>query len=504
MYKILSTEQIRQADAYTIANEPIASIDLMERAAMAVFQRMLPKLSPNQKLMVFAGKGNNGGDGLVLARLFHQQGIEVEVFILNTTGKGSPDFEINLQRIQTIGCRLNYLTDESHFPLIHQNDLLIDALFGSGLNRPIGGLAESLLQHMNDSQAVIVAVDMPSGLFADRIIDPKDTVIRADYTYTFQWPKLSLLFRESEYFAGNWEVVPIGLHPEFERQVQVVHHFIEPVDIRRILLGRSKFSHKGSFGHALLLAGSSTKSGAAILAAQACLRSGAGLLHTHLSQKVVLPMQCSLPEAMISRDTHTDFITVLPDLSTYHAIAIGPGIGQEEQTAKVLKLLIQQTHLPLVLDADALNMLAANKTWLSFLPKNSILTPHPGEFERLAGSWSDSIERTEMQREFSIRYQVFVVLKGAYTCISSPDGKCWFNPTGNPGMATAGSGDVLTGIVLGLLARGYTPQQACWISVFVHGMAGDLAIERQGMESLIASDIIDELSHAFRRLYTDT
>lgn len=501
MIKILSVDQIRQADAYTISNEPIHSIDLMERAATAIFKRILPGLTPETSIQVFAGMGNNGGDGLVIARLLRQQNIQVEVFILKTGEQGSPDFEKNLERLSAADCPYKALISESDIPVIPSTTIVIDALFGSGLNKPILGFAGQLIDHINNSGAIVIAIDMPSGLYADKVSeDKKGSIIKADYTYTFQWPKLSMLFPENEFYFGHWEVVPIGLHPDFESETPVSTYLLEQSDIKRMLRTRKRFAHKGSFGHALLIAGSATKSGAAILSAKACIRSGVGLLHTHLPQKALLPMQCSVPEAMLSIDPHPDYFSLLPDIQKFSAVGIGPGIGTAEETSNAMKLLIQQATQPLVIDADGLNILSEHKTWLAFLPKNSILTPHPGEFERLAGKWGNSFEKLDIQRQMAIRFHIIVILKGAFTSIAFPDGSICFNPTGNAGMATAGSGDVLTGIILGLLASGYKPQQAAMIAVYLHGLAGDLAANQLSEESLIATDIIQELGRAFQTI----
>lgn len=502
MIKILTVEQIREADAYTIENEPIASIDLMERAATAIFQRMLPKLKEGQHINIFSGMGNNGGDGLVLARLFHLQAYHVKTYVLKTTAKGSTDFEVNLERLKNKTNEIYEIKSLNDFPDIQADTIIIDALFGSGLNRECTDLAADLIQHINYSQAVTISIDIPSGLFADHPLPSKNTaVIQADYTYTFQWPKLALLLPENEFYVGQWEIVPIGLHPEYEQSAKVHHYLTELADIRGLLKGRNRFSHKGNYGHALLIAGSHDKPGAAILAAQACLRSGAGLLHVHLPKKAVLPMQCNFPEAMISIDEDEDYFSTIPKLQAYNGIAVGPGLGTEQSTANALKLLIQEAVVPLILDADALNILSENKTWLAFLPKNSILSPHPGEFARIVGSWSNSFEKLQLQASLSLKHQIYIILKGAFTSISAPDGTIWFNPTGNPGMASAGSGDVLSGILLGLVSRGYQPLEACLIAVYIHGLAGDKAAKEIGLESMIASDIIAKLPNAFSNCY---
>lgn len=500
--KILTAAQIRLADQFTIEHEPIASIDLMERAAIALFGWMRQRLNPDSKVMVFAGMGNNGGDGLAFARLLAEQAYDVRVYLVRYADKMRQDCAENLTRLrQYTSIEVFDIRSENDFPEIPQDGVVVDAVFGSGLNKAVSGFTADLIQWINESNPLIVAVDIPSGLFADQPLqNEKDQVIKADYTLTFQLPKLAFMLPENDLFVGRWEILHIGLHPIFLQEVASDFQIAEPGSLRALLHNRPKFSHKGSFGHALLIAGSADKTGAAILSARACLRAGAGLLHTHLPGASVVAMQTAFPEAMISRDESEDCFSHLPDLSAYQAIAAGPGMGTHAQTASALKLLIQECRVPLVLDADALNLLADNKTWLSFLPPNTILTPHPKEFSRLAGSFSNGFERLEMQRQMAKKHNIIVVVKGAHTAVCLPDGKCYFNATGNPGMATAGSGDVLTGIILGLLSQGYSPAKATLLGVYLHGLAGDLAAEKTGMESLIASDIIAQLGHAFTHL----
>lgn len=500
--KILSVEQIRLADAFTVEHEPILSVDLMERAANKLFEWIRKRLQPQSEVLIFAGTGNNGGDGLVLARLLIENGFQVTTCLIHYAEKLSPDCETNFQRLQNIeGAKPIDVWHEADMPAITEEVIIVDALFGSGLNRPVSGIAKTAIDLINSGQNVVISIDIPSGLYADKAIDPKlDTVVEADYTLSFQFPKLSFLWPENDRFVGRWEILDIGLDSRYIGEVLTPFSMLEKPTVSSFLRKRSKFSHKGTYGHALIIAGSAAKTGAAILAAKACLISGAGLLHVHLPESAQIPMQSAFPEAMISRDANEDHFSQLPDLSPFTVIAAGPGMGTAEETVKAMKLLIQQATTPLMLDADALNILAENKTWLAFLPKNSILTPHPGEFERLVGSWTNSFERLELQRQLSLKFGVIVVLKGANSCISFADGHCVFNTTGNPGMATAGSGDVLTGMITGLLAQHYSPAKAAMLGVYLHGLAGDMAAGKLGMESVIASDIIHCIPDAFKSL----
>jgi|AntAceMinimDraft_17_1070374.scaffolds.fasta_scaffold27586_1 NAD(P)H-hydrate epimerase len=497
--KILSIEQIRQLDAYTIQNEPVKSIDLMERSATNCFNWLIKYVDKGQKIIIYCGLGNNAGDGLVIARLLIQKGYNVEVCIIRYSDKYSDDFKINYKRLSYISKNKIYnIKENDKFPEINKNDIVIDTIFGSGLTRPVKGFISDVIEHINDSKAKVISLDIPSGLFGD--INSNDlckSIIKADYTLTIQFPKYSLLFPENNKYVGSWHVIPIGLHPKFIESVEVKNYLLESDDIKKFYKKRNKYSHKGNFGHSLLISGSYGKMGAAVLSSRACLRAGAGLLTTHIPKCGYEIMQVAVPEAMISIDSVHKIITDNLDFSVYKAVAVGPGIGKDKLTQNSLKTLIQNFSSPIVFDADAINIIADNKEWLSFIPSGSIFTPHPKEFERLAGKSDNNFHRNEIQRKFAKKYNLYIVLKGANTSIACPDGTCYFNTTGNPGMATAGSGDVLTGIILGLLSQSYNPKEACLLGVYIHGLAGDIAAKNNGFESLIANDIINNLGKAF-------
>ncbi|MBN2637827.1 MAG: NAD(P)H-hydrate dehydratase [Bacteroidales bacterium] len=500
--KILPVEEIRAADAYTIQNEPIADIDLMERAARKLFGWMMKRVDNTHRIVIFAGLGNNGGDGLALARLLHNAEYNVAVYVLRYSEKTSDSFEENYNRLNEIAAESVFdLNNTDRFPNIDRNDVLVDAIFGSGLTRPVSGFTETIIENINMTKAVKIAIDIPSGLYTDTSSnESKSTILKADYTLTFQFPKYAFLIPENDQFVGKWEILDIELHPDFIQQVKVQNHFILNEDVAGWIKKRPKFSHKGTYGHALLIAGSYGKVGAAILAAHACLRSGVGLLHVHIPKVAYPIMQTALPEAMISIDRYDHYFSEVPNIEAYNAIGIGPGLGMENQSQMAFKLLIQQYRQPMVIDADALNILSENKTWLSFLAPDSILTPHPKEFERLAGQWKNDFEKIEKLRAFCQKFGIIVVLKGANTATCLRDGTCYFNSTGNPGMATAGSGDVLTGIITGLLAQHYAPAHAAILGTYLHGKAGDLAAKKQGENALIAGDIIKYLGKAFQKL----
>jgi ADP-dependent NAD(P)H-hydrate dehydratase / NAD(P)H-hydrate epimerase len=494
MLKILSSAQIKALDEYTIQHEPIASIDLMERACSAFTAWFTSKFGPDKKVGIVCGTGNNGGDGLGIARLLNNQGYNIKIWIVKGSMPESPDFKLNLERIRGKLSMFEISTQDDQ-GLFSDRNILIDAILGSGLSRPAEGIYAQVIRCINNTQAIRVAVDVPSGLMADKLSSGE--IVSADNTLTFQSPKLSFLLPQSGQYIGELYVVDIGLDKKFIADSDSKHFLLEQSDIHKLLKPRAKFSHKGTFGHALLMAGSYGKIGAAVLGTRSALRSGAGLITVHIPQSGYQIMQTSVPEAMVSVDADERILTTLPDVASYSAIGIGPGIGQDKKTISVLSKLLETGKL-LVLDADAVNIIGANRELIHLIPKNSILTPHPKEFERLVGSWKNDFEKLEKQVEFSVKTGAVVVLKGAHSSISSPDGKIYFNNTGNPGMATGGSGDVLTGVITGLLTQGYLGLDSAIIGCWVHGMAGDLAAARFGQISMSASDIADYLADAFR------
>ncbi len=500
--KILTTELIREADSYTIANEPIKSIDLMERAATRLFEWIMENY-PNNKFAIFVGPGNNGGDGLALARLLANNKNEVRVFEVNFTDKRSEDFIINYNRLKITGVKIEKISTEDDFPKLSDSEIVIDAIFGSGLSRPAKGLAAGIIQKINNGINPIVSIDVPSGLFAeDNSENCEYNIILADHTLTFQFPKLSFLFPENEIFVGNWYVLDIGLHPDFIKTVDSPYQLTELENIKPYIIPRTPFAHKGDFGHALLIAGSYGKMGACILAARAILRSGVGLLTVHVPSKGYGIIQTAVPEAMVSIDNDAKIFTNLPRLNNFNAIGIGPGLGVHKTSHNAfLKLL--KTNLPLVIDADGLNLIAKNPEWIKLIPPDSILTPHPKEFDRLVGESFNSYERLQKQIKLAKEIKSVVIVKGHFTAIALPDGKVYFNTTGNPGMATGGSGDVLTGIILSLSAQGFLPEEAALTGVFIHGLAADMAVETVSQTALTASDIIDYLPEVFKMMEDD-
>lgn len=497
--KIFTTKQIAELDRYTIENEPIADIDLMERASLQIVNWLLTNISNERRLVYFAGPGNNGGDALAIARLMAEHDYSVSVYLLDFGRDLSGSPAINWQRlIDQEKVALLHIKREDDFPELYETDVVLDGLFGSGLTRELRGLPASLVQYINLSKSQIIAIDIPSGLMGeDNSANTLENIIQAEITLTFQFPKLSFLFPENEKYVGKWEVLPIGLHPDGIAKTPTNHFFLEKDSMRKIVPKRSCFEHKGTVGHALLIAGSYGKMGAAVLASRACLRSGVGLLTTHIPRLGYGIIQTAVPEAMASIDQSDLMFTEFPDICNFSAVGIGPGLGMKLNSKRALQQLVKKCNIPFVIDADALNILAENKTWLKELPPNSILTPHPGEFKRIAGETSNSFERIEVLQDFAKEYNVIVILKGAFTAIAMPNGSVHFNTTGNSGMATAGSGDVLTGILLGLLAQGIPTEEAAMLGVYLHGLAGDIVAKEKSEYSLIAGDIIESLGKAF-------
>jgi hydroxyethylthiazole kinase-like uncharacterized protein yjeF len=504
--KIFSVQQIREADKYTMEQEPISSIDLMERAATAVANEIEKRYGTNTTFKIVCGLGNNGADGLAVARLLHQRFFSnIEVYIVRYSDVMSDEFKTNLTWLNTDKLMLQEITKSEDLNLLRirseekeRKVIYVDALLGTGLNRPAEGLVAEVIQYLNQQPALVISIDIPSGLYCDELNHIDDSMIKADYTFTFQFPKLSFMFPETADCVGEFNVLEIGIHNEYINSTQTKNYFITKSDITQFFKARSRTAHKGNFGHALIVAGSYGKMGAAVLSAKGCLKAGVGLLTVHIPGCGYSVLQTSVPEAMVDSDSEMKFVADNIRVEKYHAVGMGPGIGTEKQTQNVVKLLIQNSSGPLVLDADAINCIAENKTWLSFVPADSIFTPHPKEFERLTEKAENSVDRLKIQREFSMKYNVYVILKGAHTSISCPDGNIHFNSTGNPGMATGGSGDVLTGVITSLLAQGYTSLQSCILGVYLHGLAGDFAAHELSEESMIASDIVEQLANAYK------
>lgn len=500
--KIFTSKQIREIDAYTIENEPVSSAGLMERAAVALSAWIRKDFEKETPFLFVAGPGNNGGDAWALARLLFHRGFEnIRFFLLYISDEISPDSQINRQRLkEETDIRINSIKSESDFPFISPDEWVIDGLFGSGLSRPVNGLAGSLINYVNDNEkAGVIAIDIPSGLFSENNLQNSGAIIKADFTLAFQFPKLAFFLAENEKYVGNWFVLPIGLDQDKIDSEPTSFFYSTLKEVSNRIPARSRFSHKGSLGHALIISGSYGMMGAAVLACRAAVNSGVGLVTVHIPRLGYEIMQCSVPESLISLDESDIIFTAIEKLDKYNAIAIGPGLNKKTNTAKALYNILQKVNAPLVLDADALNILSENKDWLDILPEKTILTPHPKEFDRLTKDHLTAYERLESQIGFSKKYKVLVVLKGAFTSISDPEGNVFFNTTGNPGMATGGTGDVLTGMIVSLLAQGFVQLDAARISVYIHGLAGDIVSKSSGYQGVTPTRLINKIGKAFKK-----
>ena len=503
MIRIPTVEQIRACEAYTMVHKPISSIELMEIAAAACVKHIKRNLPFDASIAVFCGMGNNGGDGLAITRLLRKDGYKCVPYIVKHREAYSEEcsHQVNLLNEQNI--EINIIEDKKDIPSSLPYTVVIDALLGIGLTQAIEQpLLQSVIRHINHSNAFVFAIDTPSGLLSEQAMDSKDVVVEADTTLTFQYAKLSFFLAENSRYVGNWKIMDIKLDYRYINRVKINNNLMSPDIVKSYIIPREKFAHKGNFGHGLLIAGSFGMMGAAVLAAKAALRTGIGLLTVNVPKMGYNIMQTSVPEALCRCDENEEHFTNIPfsSLDKYNAVAIGCGIGTHPDTAQGLKKLIGDYGGTLIIDADAINIFAENKTWLEFLPPNSIFTPHHKEFERLVGKASDGYERLKLQREFSMRHHCVVVLKGAYTSISTQQGELYFNPSGNPGMAKGGCGDVLTGMILSLAAQGYSSFKAAVVGAYLHGLSADKAMYRHSHESLLPSDIIDNIGQGFKAI----
>ncbi len=496
---ILSAKQIHEWDAYTIQNKPISSADLMEIAATRCLQWLQQNNFLNFSFHIFCGKGNNGGDGLALARLLSGKGVKVHVCIIELGQKGTEDFQLNLARLHQTDVSIYYIQSKEHFPEVPKSHIIIDALFGTGLNRPLKELSAELVHHINTFTNTVIAIDIPSGLLADNS-SAGYAVIKATHTLSFECLKMAFMMAENELYTGIVRVLSIGLLANYLSGISYEASLVDEEVVKAIYKPRQKFSHKGSFGHAALIAGSYGFMGAATLAANACLRAGVGKLTCHIPECGYTIMQVAAPEAMSKTEPGQNYIESVSGIEKYSSIGIGPGIGMYNSHTQLLKNLFSSYIKPLVIDADGLNVLAANNELFSAITPFSILTPHPAEFDRLFGKSENDFARMRLAQEKAKKLQLIIVLKGHYTFIAMPGGNSLFNSTGNPGMATGGSGDVLTGILTALLAQQYSAEHAAVLGVYLHGLAGDFASANASEEAMIAGDIIKYLGNAFRQL----
>lgn len=500
--KLLSIEQIRAWDAYTIEHR-YPSLELMERAGRA-FTRWLLNNIPQEllsRIVILCGPGNNGGDGLVISRLLVKEGYDVVVVALPENFRRSRDFTVNFERLLRTGIVTIHIADDPPAQtraLLEGATLIVDALWGSGLSRPLEGLPARLIELVNSVEKAVVSVDIPSGLFADK--KPEDVAIRARWTVSFQVPKLCFFMPECAEYVGRWVVVDIGLLPEFLEKVDTNKFFLTGRELAPMVYERPRFSHKGTFGHVLVVAGSKGRIGAAILCGLGALRAGAGLVTLHVPSAYLQAVHACAPELMTSPDLHPEFFTQVPELERFTVVVVGPGLGTCPESVSAFASLIEKWRGPLVVDADGLNILAANPELLKRLPPLTVLTPHPGEFRRLFGADSNSFEQIDRLSELAQQHRAYIILKRHHTVIATPEGHIYFNTTGNPGMATAGSGDVLAGMIAGFLAQGYCSRDAVLLGVYLHGLAGDLALQEETQQTLTATKLLEWLPAAINHL----
>lgn len=501
MVKIFNALQIKKIDNCTVVNQGITSVDLMERASLAVSEELIRLLDSNRDVFVFAGMGNNGGDALAIARILLAKHFKLYVYIVSPDNRFSDDCLVNKECLERL-TYVQFIKESCDIPQISADCTIIDGLFGSGLNRPLEGVFFDVVKKINASRCKVYSIDMPSGMFVENNVgNNPDGIVKADKVFTFQFPKLSLLLPDSSVYYKEMVVVDIGLCEKCIEEEETDLFFVEKSDVAQLPVSRDTFSHKGTFGKALLIAGSYGKMGAAVLAARACLRTGVGILTIHAPRCGVDILQTAVPEAMVQADELSENVSRVGDNIDWFTVGVGPGIGTDDKTKGLLPDLFDRCREPMVIDADALNLIARDELLKDRMPPKSILTPHPVEFDRLVGCVSvNGYERLQKARCFAEKYDVYIVLKGAYSAIATPDRKVYFNSTGNPGMATGGSGDVLTGMITSLLAQKYLPQDAAILGVYLHGLVGDLAAKSKSQQGMLPSDMIEYIGKGYRAL----
>jgi hydroxyethylthiazole kinase-like uncharacterized protein yjeF len=499
MLPLLTAPDIRKADAYTIANEPVSSVDLMERASKAFVGWFINHFPDKRHVItVYCGTGNNGGDGLAIARLLHQHKYQhINVTIARFSKKASGDFDANFEHLVAAGIPYIELQPDGEVPP-DKSEIIIDALLGSGLNKPLEGDYVRLIKQLNDLNKTVVAVDVPTGLFTEGEIPENALVLKANLVITFQQPKLTFLLPESGPYIDCWEAVNIGLDESFISSLNSPYQFIEEKDIRGILKPRPRFSNKGTFGHALIIAGQPETMGAALLSASACAHAGAGLTTACIPESGLTALNTSQPEIMAvvrKQDKQTKI-----QWDKFTTIGIGPGLGKEQDALDLFTALFKNFKKSVVIDADALNLLSANPYLLAQIPAHSIITPHMKEFDRLFGEHKSWWNRIQTAIAKAAEHQIYIILKNSYTIVATPDGKVFFNSTSNAAMASGGMGDVLTGIITAMLAQKYTPEEACILGTYIHGKAGDELALPNRLAVVLPGKLTEQLPVTMARL----
>lgn len=492
---IYPAADIKRWDEYTIRHEPITAIDLMERAAKQLSIWIINQYPPPASLVFMCGKGNNGGDGLALARILSAYPYTITLYQL-AQGAESESAAINRERLAALSLKINSVQSVSDFPTLQEEDVVIDALFGSGLNRPLEGIVAQLVLHINRHAQRVVSIDLPSGLLSDVHV-PGAVIMRSTHTLTLHCVKPALLMPESGDHIGHWEVIPIGLHDDFVKKFPSPYQWIRADEVEHWQPVFGKHVHKGQRGHALLFAGSLPMMGAAIMCTSACTHSGAGLVTTATEQAAWHLIQLTNPMAMCALPGMAIRSSWLEEKKV-KAIGIGPGLHYDEAMLEHLHAALS-TSLPVVVDASALQGLPAVHTALKDRKAPTVLTPHTGEFDRITQPHTDSYTRLETAIELAKQWEVIIVLKGAYTRVICPSGKVYFNSSGNPGMAKGGTGDVLCGLLTGMLAQGMNAKHAACSAVYIHGVAGDLAAASISQHAMVPTDIISHIQQAFAK-----
>ena len=501
--KLLSATQMREADQITLRNQNISSTELMERAAGQCFNFIHERLQGAPvPFRIFCGLGNNGGDGLAIARMLIKHGYVVHIYIVNFSDNRSADFMVNYNLLQDMGNWPQQLRSEADFPVIAKDDIIIDAIFGIGLSKPMPKWVCALVKRINEAKAFTVAIDIPSGLCTDRAPFDTDAVIYANTVLTFQCPKLVFYLPETGVYVQDIEVLDIGLDTEYLDRVEPVGLRMGKQEILRLYQPRERFAHKGTYGHVLTIGGSYGKIGSMILSTKAGLCSGAGLVTAYIPKCGYTSVQTAVPEAMVITSPEDSYLNQInyEEIIKPTVIAVGMGMGTEVETQTAFLEFLKKCEMPIVIDADGLNCLAKNPEGLSDIPNNSVLTPHPGELERLIGNWADDFDKLNKAKAFSKEFNCILVIKGANTIIVHND-KLYCNSTGNPGMASAGMGDVLSGIISSLIAQRYDPLQAAIMGVYLHGSAADIAVRTSSYQGLTAGIVIETIGKAFLDLF---
>ncbi len=505
--KILSLNQIKKMDQYYIDSKSISSIELMEKAAKSCFEWIKKNnfLKKNIPFTILSGTGKNGGDGLCIAKKLNIYGAKTYIYIIHISNNLSDEFLIKKQ--QMLNEKINFydIYENSKIPTFNKKSYLIDTIFGIGLNRNIEKFWSYFFNFINKIKfKSIISIDIPSGIFVEKHNDNFNSIIKATHTLTFQVPKIPFFLPDYEKYIGNWHILNFMSTNKFLKNVKTKLFFIEISNIKKIIKKRKKFSHKGNYGHGLLIGGSYGMIGSMVLSAKACFKSGIGKLTVYIPNCGYDIIQCTIPEAILITDKENYFINNINFIEKVNSIGIGMGMGLKTKTVYAVESFLiycnNKKKKNLVIDADAINILGIKKKLIHLLPKETIITPHIKEFKRLFGSWENDYQKINILKKKSKEHKIFIILKGAHTIISTPDGEIYFNSTGNPGMSTAGNGDVLTGIIVGFLSQGYSPKESCIISVFLHGLSGDLASSKLGEESITSTDVIKFLPMAFKKI----